>query len=404
MDEALKKLMLELDKSLKALNESVAAKFSSADPKAVDDEKNKLVDRVLELEKTIKTLERQKAVKKMVWEVTGKSSEEGATQVPFNRFLKAVLNKDMGFIEEMKAASGQSEGTAADGGIAIPVEYANLIIALERQSSIVRQVARIVPMGSLTRKIPRELAKPSVYWTSEGTEPTALSKGTLEQITQTAKKLLAIVPFTEELLEDTNVNYDSFIAEIIATEMGREEDKQAFVGDVSGVTDPFNGVFFATGVNAVTAAGLVPDYDDMVNLFMSIRAPYRARSQFVLSTTALKLAMKMIDDQSRPIWSMPEAGAPGRLMGRPYFETDQIPDTLGTTRTNGSNTAILLGAWDGLWVSPRGGYTIKASDSASNAAGKSAFALDETWFKFRRRESIDVVNPEAFGKLTLAAS
>jgi HK97 family phage major capsid protein len=87
-------------------------------------------------------------------------------------------------------------------------------------------------------------------------------------------------------------------------------------------------------------------------------------------------------------------------LGRPYYETDTIVDTLGTTQTNGTNTSILYGAWDCLWVSPRGGYTVTASDSASTAA-ISAFALDEVWYKFRRRESIDVINPEAFAKLAV---
>lgn len=403
MDEAMKKLLADLGTSVKALNEAVGTKFSSASPAQTEAEKDALVNRVLELEKSLKDIQHAKAIRKMVWGATGQKSEEGAEVVPFNHFLKAVRDKNHDFLNAMsKAASGQNEGTAADGGNVVPVEYANQIVALERQSSIVRRLARIFPMGSLTRKVPRELAKPAVSWVGEGTEPT-LTKGTLDQITQTAKKLIAIIPFTDELLEDNNVSYDSFIAEVVATEMGREEDKQAFVGDVSGSSDPFNGVYFASGTTAVTAAGAIPTYDELVDLMMAIRAPYRGRASFVLSTTALKKVMKLKDDQSRPIWSMPETGAPGRLLGKPYEESDQIPDTLGAARTGGTNTAILFGAWDGLWLSPRGGYTVKASDSASNSSGKSAFTLDETWFKFRRREDITVANPEAFAKYTLPA-
>ncbi len=399
----MEKLMEELKKEISNLNEAVATKFSSANPKQTEAEKDALVANVLELQKQVKEMQAAKTIRKMVWSVNGaKSADEGVDSVPFNKFLKAVADKDHAFLAQMKAPSGQSEGTAADGGNAVPVEYANQIVALERQSSIVRRLAKVFPMGSLTRKIPRELAKPTVSWVGEGVEPT-LTKGTLDQLTQTAKKLIAIVPFSEELLEDNNVSYDSFIAEIVATEMGREEDKQAFVGDVSGASDPFNGVYFASGVNSYSLVGGSVAYADLVNILMTLKAPYRMRGTFVLSTTALKQIMKLIDDNGRPIWSMPEAGAPGRILGRPYEESDQIPDTLGTTRSNGANTAILFGAFDGLWVSPRGGYTVKAGDQASNSSGKSAFTLDETWFKFRRRQSIDVINPEAFVKVAVPA-
>lgn len=401
MDEALKKLLGEMSANVKALNESIVAKFSSVDPKSVENEKDKLIERILNLEKQIKTT---KSVQKMAWAVKGKELESGVEGVGFNKFLKAVANNDLAFLDEMKASSGQSEGTNADGGYAVPVEYANEIVKLERQSGIVRGLARIFPMSSLTRKIPSELAKPSVYWVGEGTEPT-LSKGTLSQITQTAKKLMAIVPFSDELLEDNNVGYETFIAETIAQELGREEDKQALVGDVSGSSDPFNGVFFESGVNSVSLLGANLTYADLVELYMAPGSPYRNRGAFVLSSTALKKCMRLIDDNGRPIWTMSAAdGVPGRLLGRPYYETDQIPDTLGTTRSNGTNTGLIYGAFDGLWISPRGGYTVKASDSASNAAGKSAFALDETWFKFRRRQAITVANPEAFAKLQIPAA
>ena len=389
--------------SQKALHETISARFAPPDPAARAAEKDALVDELL-AKMAAAGFRKEAAPRKMQWAVTGEKGLDGVEQVPFNKFLKAIADKDSAFLSMMaKAANGQSEGTAADGGNAVPVEYAAEIVKLERQSSIARQLARIFPMGSLTRKVPRELAKPSVYWTAEGAEPAALSKGTLDQITQTAKKLIAIIPFTEELLEDNNVSYDQFIAQVVAQEMGREEDKQAFVGDVSGSSDPFNGVFFASGVAAVSMDGATLGFADLINLLMAPKAPYRDRGQFVLSTTVLKKIMKLVDDENRPLWQMPTPAAPGLILGKRYNETDQIPDTLGSTRTNGTASAVLFGAWDGLWISPRGGYTVKGSDSASTT-NKSAFTQDEVWFKFRRRQDITVANPEAFGRMTVPAA
>lgn len=403
MEEAIKKMREELAAATKALTEAITARLSSANPEQVKAEKDALVNRITELESSLKTLKTSPAVRKMVWGKAGAQAQEGEQVMNFYDFLKAVGTNDRAVLAQVKASSGQNEGTTADGGYLVPDEFASEIVKLERANSIARQIARVFPMGGKTRNIPKELAKPAVSWVGEGTE-IGLTKGTLTQVVQTAKKLVAIIPFSDELMEDAQIDYNSFIAEVVAQEMGREEDKQAFVGDISGASDPFNGVYFGSGVNTVALEGADLAYADLVNLLMAPGAPYRGRSRFVLSTTALKKVMKLVDDNNQPIWTSPEGGNPGRILGKPYEETDQIPDTLGSTRTNGTNTAILFGAFDGLWISPRGGYTVKASDSASNSAGKSAFTLDETWFKFRRRESINVVNGEALAKLTLPAA
>ncbi len=395
-----KELLEKLAKSVADLTETITAKFSTADPKGKESETNALVETVLK--KLADSGLRPPTQRKMAWAVTGKQLGEGVEAVPFSKFLKACRDKDFNFLAEVKAATGQSEDIAADGGNVVPVEYANEIVKLERQASVARSIARIFPMGSLTRKIPRELAKPTAAWVGEGVEVTP-NKGTLAQINQTAKKLISIVPFTDELLEDNNVSYDNFIAEVVSSVMGREEDKQAFVGDVSGVSDPFNGVFFESGVSVVSLVGADVAYEDLINILMAPGSPYRGRAQFVLSASALKKIMKLVDDNNKPIWSMPALANPGTILGKKYLETDQIPDTLGSTRTNGAKTAILFGAWDGLWISPRGGYTVKASDSASSSSAN-AFSLDETWFKFRRRQAITVANPEAFARMSFTAA
>jgi HK97 family phage major capsid protein len=386
--------------AVKALHESITA--AQAGHAKSQPEIDKLVTEITDLKGQLKALQ-SPAVRKMAWLKSGNTAPEGVEGVRFNKFLKAVNDKDNAFLREMKAATGNSEDVNADGGYLVPVEFANEIIKLERQSSIVRGLCRVLPMSSKTRTFPKELTKPNVYWVGEATEPTK-SKGTVDQLTQTAKKLMAIITLTEELLEDDATNYDAFIAEVVAQEMGREEDKQALVG-CAGNSDPFVGVHFASGVTEVLLEGAGLAYPDLVNVKMGPRAPYRGRGQWILSTTALKKVMKLVDDHNRPVWSDFANGNPGRILGQPYNETDQIPDTLGAaSRTTGTDTAILYGAWDALMISPRGQYTVKASDSASDSAGKSAFTLDEVWFKMRRRQSINVVNGEAFSKLALPAA
>lgn len=391
MDEAMKKLMQELSEKVKSLSEAVATKFSSAAPAQAEAEKDKLVERILELEKGIKTIQQQKVIRKMAWAVKGAQLSEGVKGVTFGQFLKAVEKRDDSFFADMgieKSANGQNETTSADGGYLVPVEYANEIVKLELANSIARRICRIFPMGSLTRTIPRQLTNPTVTWVNEaGVIPK--TKVTFEQFSQTAKKIACIIPVTAELLADNNVNLDTFLFQVVAEAIGREEDRVAFVGN----NDPFYGVLYATGVNSVSMAGATGGWGDLVDLMYTATAPYRADSRFVIGTDALRLIMKMQDDQGRPIWSMPVTGFPGTVFGRPYDESDLL------------GSSIIYGNFGKyLWISDRGGYEVKGSDSASdaNAGAGSAFTQDEIWYRFKRRENIMVVQPSAFSKITLA--
>lgn len=392
MDEAMKKLLAELAASVKSLNEAVATKFSSATPTAAEAEKDALVKDVRDLQEQISTLKKQKAIRKMAWAVPGKELGEGVEGKTFGEFLKAVSNKDSAFLENMgqKTANGQSEGTNADGGFAVPTEYASEIVKLERQFSIARRIGRLFPMGSKTRLVSSQLTNPTVTWTDEATNHTK-TKITLAQLTQTAKKLSALIPITEELLADNNVSIDNFIFQVVAEAIGREEDRVAFIGNA----DPFNGVGYASGVNSVSMAGASLSWTDLIDEMMAIRAPYRARSRWVIGSTALGLIMKLKDDQNRPIWTMPDVGSPGLILGKPYDETD----------ATAMASLVHFGDYSSyLWISDNGSYEVKASDSASDANGGagSAFLQDEIWYKFRRRENILIAQPEAFAKMTVA--
>jgi HK97 family phage major capsid protein len=251
-------------------------------------------------------------------------------------------------------------------------------------------------MQTLTRQVPRQLTNVTVTWTDEATAKT-VTKPTFGQLTQTAKKLAAVVQMTDELLQDNSVELDNFVKELIAEAMAIEEDRVCFAGNTGG-GDPFNGVLYAAGVNTATMAGANLTADDIVDEIMSINAKYRTGATLVTSTTGLQLIMKLKDSQGRYLWQVPNGNQPPRIWTAPYEISDQIPTDLGT----GTNeTAILWGNWKKyLWISDRGGYEVVASNSAADFNGnKSAFMSDETWFRFKKRMSLDVALPQAFVKM-----
>lgn len=337
-----------------------------------------------------------KTVEKLIED--GKMPESG---IFLGQILKAVALDDHQFLTEAGIKTIMSETTPAQGGYTVPVEYSNEIIKLERAGSILRQLARVFPMKSLTRLLPRQLTNVAVTWTDEAETKTE-TKPTFDQLTQTAKKLAAVVKMTDELLEDNSVDLDQFIMELIAEAMGLEEDRVGFAGDVTGAGDPFNGVLYAAGVNVATMAGANVTFDDLVDLIMSLNAKYRQGATLITSTTGLQILMKIKDAQGRYIWQVPGEGQIPRIWTYPYKISDQIPINLGA----GTNqTAILFGNWKKhFFVSDRGGYEVFSSKSASDwVAGAlvSAFMQDQTWSRFKKRMSLNVALPVAFSRILI---
>jgi HK97 family phage major capsid protein len=239
------------------------------------------------------------------------------------------------------------------------------------------------------------LTNVSVAWTDEGAEKSETNP-TFTAITQTAKKVAAIVKMTDELLEDNSSSIDQFIMELVAEAIGIEEDRVAFAGN-TGASDPFMGVLYATGVNSVSTAGANISFEDVISLLFSLNAKYRAGATLVTSTTGLQLLMKLKDSNNNPIWTLPGAGILPTIYGFPYAISDQIPVNLGTGT---DQTGMIFGNFKRhFFVSDRGGYEVISSNSASDTGTASAFMEDETWFRFKKRMSLDVANAAAFSKM-----
>jgi len=65
----------------------------------------------------------------------------------------------------------------------------------------------------------------------------------------------------------------------------------------------------------------------------------------------------------------------------------------------GTSHPILYGDFGYLWLSDREGMTVKVTQDASDWVGgalDSAFVRDQTWMRFVKAMSIDVMQPSAF--------
>ena len=319
------------------------------------------------------------------------TSEYGKKFVDMGGFIKAVANKSS-LLEDGKTV--MSEGTPAQGGYLVPTEFNAEVILLGQNASIARSIVNVLPMSTWKRTFPKQLTNVSIYWVDEAAAKT-VTKPTFGQLTQQCKVMAAIIMLTDELLRDSAINLQSFLAGLIAEAMVLEEDRIVFMGN-TGAGDPFMGVRYAVGVINVAMAGATVVFDDMIDLRGGIAQGYDKNGIFVTNRSGLRLLKKLKGTDGHYIWQRPVDGIPGTIDGRPYAISDQITAIAGAQ-------PVLYGDFKKyLLLSPREGLVVKVSqDAYDSGTGENAFMNDQTWLRFTKAVSIDVAVPAAFSYMDI---
>jgi len=217
-----------------------------------------------------------------------------------------------------------SVGEDTSGGYLVPEEFANeLIIALEEQN-IFRQIARIVRTSSDKLKVPVATAVGTASWIDEN-EVIPESESTFSQITLNAYKLGTMMRSSTELVEDSAFNIQSYIAQEFARRIGSREEEAFCLGDGTGKpTGIFGGIGGAQeGASATTTI----TFDNMIDLFYSLKPPYRNRAVFLVNDSTMKVLRKIKSGDGQYIWqpSVKEK-TPDTILGRPVYVSPYAPE------------------------------------------------------------------------------
>jgi len=159
----------------------------------------------------------------------------------------------------------------------------------------------------------------------ENTSATALdaSFGTVGLNVYKFSSKIITVPF--ELLQDSSVNIEAFLANRLSTRLGRIQNQYFTTG--TGASQP-RGIVTGAASGKVGATGQTGTvtYDDLVDLEHSVDPAYRKRgkTRFMFHDNTLAVLRKLKDQQGRPIF-LPgyydngiAMGIPDTLLGRPF--------------------------------------------------------------------------------------
>ena len=125
-----------------------------------------------------------------------------------------------------------SEGVDSEGGFLVPETFENTLVQALDGELVIRQLAHTFTTASNAHKIPVVATRGKAMWTEENAAITD-SDTPFGQKTIGAHKLCALIKVSEELLNDSAFDLESYFNQEFARRIGEAEEEAFVIGDGS---------------------------------------------------------------------------------------------------------------------------------------------------------------------------
>ena len=278
-------------------------------------------------------------------------------------FWQAFRGK--GNIQEVKDTL--TIGSDPEGGYLVPDEYEHTLVAALQEENFFRGLAHTIRTSSGDHTIPVVASHGEAAWMEEGSAYPE-SDDTFSQVNLGAHKLGTAIRVSEDLMNDSVFDLESYITQEFARRIGTKEEEAFLVGD--GNHKPL-GVFQGAEVG-VTEAKTAITFDDMMDLYHSLRTPYRRNASWILNDSTVKAIRKLKDNNGNYIWQPSvQVGQPDRILSLPYRTSSFVPELAA------GNKVIALGDYSYYWIADRQGRKFKRLSELYAANGQIGFLASE---------------------------
>jgi HK97 family phage major capsid protein len=150
--------------------------------------------------------------------------------------------------------------------------------------------------------------------------------------------------------------------------MGVKEEEAFFIGN--GVGKP-TGIFAETGgaeLGVTTASATALTADELIDLYYSLKSPYRRNAVFVMNDATVKAIRKLKDNNGQYLWQPSlSAGTPDTILNRPVYTSAYVPNIAASAKS------IAVGDFSYYWVADRQGRSFKRLGELFAATGQVGF-------------------------------
>ena len=259
------------------------------------------------------------------------------------------------------------EGVDSEGGYLVPDEFEKTLVQSLEEETIVRKHATVITTENGSRKIPIVTEKGTAAWVEEeGLIPDGDDTFGQQQID--AHKVGTIIKVSEELLNDSAFDLEAYFSAEFTRRIGDKEEESFFTGN--GVKKPL-GVLASSGgaeVGVTSAAATTITADEIVDLFYSLKAPYRKKAIWVLNDSTVAAIRKLKDQNGQFLWQPAlHEGGHETLLGKKIYTSPFMPEL------KGGQKPILFGDFSYYWIGDREGITFKRLNERYADTGQVGF-------------------------------
>ena len=351
--------------------------LSAEDSAAYD----KMEAEVVEMGKTIERMERQEALdleldRPTARAITDKPNTPESKPAPKKPTATDEYNAAFWRVMRDKAVHPDVYnvlriGEDEHGGYLVPDEYQRTLIEALQEQNIFRQLAHVISTSSGDRKIPVAVSKGTAAWIDENAAYPE-SDDSFGQISISAYKLATMIKVSDELLHDSVFDVPSYIAREFARRIGAAEEEAFFVGDGAGKP---TGILSATGgaeIGVTAASATAITFDEVMDLYYSLRSPYRRSAVFIMNDSTVKALRKLKNGNGDYIWQPSvTAGTPDTILNRPVYTSAFVPALAGSAKP------ILFGDMSYYWIADREGRRFQRLNELYAPNGQVGFLSSE---------------------------
>lgn len=237
-----------------------------------------------------------------------------------------------------------SVGSDPDGGYTVVPQLADSIFTVMRVIDPLRDYARVVQItkSDAFEEVQDRAGTSGAEWVSETGTRGDTDTPQVAKLRIAAHEIFAQPKITQQLLDDSTYNLDSWLQQKIGQEFAYKTGNAYVVGD--GVGKPRGFVTYptaatadssrawgtlehvATGTNASFGTGAA-GAEKLIDLRQRLKPQYRKTAAWFMNRATAGSVRKLKDDSGRFVWQDSlQQDQPNLLLGHPVVELESMPD------------------------------------------------------------------------------
>lgn len=258
-------------------------------------------------------------------------------------------------------------GTDTEGGYLVPDTFEKKLITSLEEENIIRKHAHVFTTSSGAHKIPVVSTRGTAAWVDEEGQIPESDDAFGQQLIG-AHKISTLIKVSEELLNDSAFDLESYFATEFARRIGNSEEAAFISGNGTGKPTGILADVGGAEIGVTAASETAITADEIIDLFYSLKSPYRKKAIWILNDRTIKAIRKLKDSNGQYLWQPAlHEGEFDTILGKRIYTSPFAPE-LGA-----GAKSIAFGDFSYYWIGDRQGVAFKRLNERYAETGQVGF-------------------------------